>query len=341
MSKPVLRAIFFVVVMLVVVSGLGFGVLSLVEGLDTAGRRLTDLAPGWMVLAWLLWTLSVVSQGWRWRALLPMAERPGGLTMTWILFGSNVLNLALPGPVGELGAAWYLRQRFGVPTMVGLASTLLARLMAFLVFGIATLALWPLLIHRIPEAAAPWLNPLILAMGVMPLPVIILAKWPMALAQFAAQVAGLIPFIGDKIAGRFLWVGQCLSSLATLPWYRWAESIGWSVFNLGLFSVSKWCVLHAAGVPGDLLGSAFLTSIAAVASIFSVVSPSGIGAVDAVFVLVFPVTGVNDTGAAVFCAIAARWVQTLSLAVGIPAMAYLLARVPKEAEQIRADLGVG
>lgn len=89
-----------------------------------------------LLAATAIMSFAFIFMSLRWRALLPAAQRPpvGGLTA--IILAGLLLNYALPGPVGELGAAWFVSRRYPISIAEALTSGVTAR-----VIGLATAAL--------------------------------------------------------------------------------------------------------------------------------------------------------------------------------------------------------
>ncbi len=107
------------------------------------------IAPGALVASTLAMSGAFVLMGLRWRALLPRSHRPptGGLTA--IILAGLLLNYALPGPMGELGAAWFAHRRYRVPLADALATGVTAR-----VIGLATAALLAAVVWAIADVPA-------------------------------------------------------------------------------------------------------------------------------------------------------------------------------------------
>jgi len=107
---------------------------------DLGAAHATDLwsraRPGHLLAATAIMSLAFLFMSLRWRALLPPERRPPVIGLTAIILAGLLLNYALPGPMGELGAAWFVSRRYGVPVAEALTSGVTAR-----VIGLATAAL--------------------------------------------------------------------------------------------------------------------------------------------------------------------------------------------------------
>ena len=302
----------------------GTAFLTALEGVEATGRRLSELHWPTLLAAWAAWACTVIPQGRRWSALLSSEQAPGPWQLTGVLMGAHVLNLALPGPVGELGAAWYLRRRYGVPLALALVSSLMGRVLALLVFAAVTLLCWPFL--SVPPDTARWLGPLalLLALGTLPLLPLLLAPRPLL-----QLLSGFLPFLpfGARFAPRITWWLQCFTQMGHLGPRRWLRALGWSLCNTLLLGCSGYLCFSASGIPASFLGSIFIQSLTAVASVISILIPSGLGAVDITFVGAFPSVAQGNLGDAVFCATTLRLVQIGTLFCGVPAMPMLLSQL--------------
>ena len=81
-----------------------------------------------IVGAMLLISMSMPFVAMRWRALLLEKEKTSPVLLTGILSAAFVLNLALPGPVGELLSASMLKNRYQIPISKGLSGLLVSRI---------------------------------------------------------------------------------------------------------------------------------------------------------------------------------------------------------------------
>lgn len=92
--------------------------------------------PAYLFAATVVMSFAFVLMGLRWRSLLPGPTRPPVLGLTAILLAGLLLNYALPGPAGELGAGWLAQRRYQVSLSVALAASVTAR-----AIGLSTAAL--------------------------------------------------------------------------------------------------------------------------------------------------------------------------------------------------------
>lgn len=332
--RPVVRLLLTLAFTLAVVVGFGGGVLGVLEGADRTGQRLGQLHLGWLVGSVAIWSVTVLIQAVRWRALMPVVRRPPVLALAWVVLGSNALTLALPGPVGEFAGAWYVRHRYGVPMAVALASALLGRALAILCFGVATLALWPLRAASLPADVVRLITPIAAVTGAITLPIAGLCFRPEALMAIASRFTlQLLPGpAGSRIRERLAWWSLCFGALGRIGARRWAAATGACFVNLTVMTVSTLASFRAIGLAADPVGTAFMQAATAVASVAGVLVPGGFGAVEVLVVALFPTFASGGTADAVFVAVVLRLVHVATLFLGVPAMVWLSASLPDEAE---------
>ena len=89
-----------------------------------------DANYGFLSLALLLISSSMPFVAMRWRALFPKAQKSQGnpILLTGILSAAFVLNLALPGPVGELLSAGMVQKKTSIRFSTALAALLVSRI---------------------------------------------------------------------------------------------------------------------------------------------------------------------------------------------------------------------
>ena len=105
-------------------------------GADHAADLISRASVKHLVAATAIMSFAFIFMSLRWRALLPPERRPPVIGLTAIILAGLLLNYALPGPVGELGAAWFVSRRYKIPIAEALTSGVTARMI-----GLATAAL--------------------------------------------------------------------------------------------------------------------------------------------------------------------------------------------------------
>lgn len=349
--RPWLRVLVSAALTFAALAGFGFAALRMLDGVD-ASARLWELSPGWLAAALAAWSLSVVVQALRLRALVPVRPSPPVAGFVAVVLGSNAVHLALPGPIAELGAAWALRQRYGVPMPSALAAALLARVLALAIFGVVTLAMWPLVATRVPAGLSAALGPLALVTGLAGFGLLGVLARPVQVVVLAARLAerlGGVPVLARHAArfgDRLRWWARCFAAVGGVPMGRWLQAAGLSVVNLAVLTGSALLTLRALGIDADPLGTTFMQALTAVASVAGLLVPGGLGAVEVLVVLLFPLYAVGSTADAVVAALLLRAVHLTTLVFGIPAMSWLVATLPADAhartlamsDALKADL---
>ncbi|MEE2751435.1 MAG: lysylphosphatidylglycerol synthase transmembrane domain-containing protein [Myxococcota bacterium] len=99
-------------------------------------RILSNTNPMGLVAGLVVMTFGMAFVAIRWRALMPAAKDVGTPSLTGIVCAGLMLNYALPGPVGELGAAMLVRHRHGIPATTALAASVHARMIGLSLAGI-------------------------------------------------------------------------------------------------------------------------------------------------------------------------------------------------------------
>ena len=250
-TQPVLRAALLVAFSLVLVTLVGWGVLRTFAGVDP--DVLLTLHTPTLAAGIGVWTAALYCQGARWGALLPFTPVPSSGFLALVVGGTNVAHLAVPGPVAEIMAAWFVARRANSDTSLALSATLFGRLLALSVLAgiVAVTATLRLTLYDLPLWAAATCAIAVLggfsAGCSIALPKVVLAN--------IARVLGLLPFaialrlaklIGGWAAG-FVEVGAKA---------RWSQAVAWSAANVCTLSLATVLTFQSAGVaisPLDVL----------------------------------------------------------------------------------------
>ena len=98
-------------------------------GSEKSISKIWSQASGPSILgAMFLISMSMPFVAMRWRALLREKKKTSPVLLTGILSAAFVLNLALPGPVGELLSATMLKNRYQISISKGLSGLLVSRI---------------------------------------------------------------------------------------------------------------------------------------------------------------------------------------------------------------------
>lgn len=314
-----LQAAGIVVVGLLLTTLAGWGFLRAVADVDAAA--LLTLRPVEMAAALVLWTAALYCQGARWRALLPFSPLPSAGFLALVVGGTNVAHLAVPGPVAEVMAAWFVARRGQAEVSVALSATLVGRLLALAVLSLLVLATTAgkLALTGLPAWAAGIAA--IAAAGGLSAGVCVALP-----ATALAAVAGVLQALpGPRALRAAAWVrGWATGFVEVGQKARWGRATGWSAANALTLSCATALCFRAAGVPIDPLDVVWLHGILSLATVVMIVLPAGFGAVDALGGGLLIALGITDVAGATLCMVALRWVQLLSMALGLPAMAWMI-----------------
>ena len=90
---------------------------------------------GWLLMCSALWAL-----GHRWKALIQ--EQTEGNFLGAALCSALLLNYAIPGPFGEIAAAWFVHKRYTISIPVALTTATVARLIGLGTAALGAITLW-------------------------------------------------------------------------------------------------------------------------------------------------------------------------------------------------------
>ena len=171
---------------------------------DFAAQHVADLAArasvAHIIAATGIMSFAFIFMSLRWRALLPADRRPPVLGLTAVILAGLLLNYALPGPVGEVGAAWFASRRYDLTVAEALTSGVTAR-----VIGLATAALmgalfWVVAPLDLPPGTARAVGLAAAAIGAGGVALLALTLRPDLWIRVAGAVAGR--FDPDRPLGR-------------------------------------------------------------------------------------------------------------------------------------------
>lgn len=188
------------------------------------------LGLGSLAAAFGLISLAFVAMGHRWRALLPPGDRPPALGLTALVLAGLLLNYAIPGPMGELGAAWLAHRRYGLRTADALAAGVGARLVGLAMA--VSLACGAALAGAVP-AGPDWQRSLILgagALGLVTLLGFLIGFWPSLWAAPLHRAAARLPGrLGVRATAAVDAAAFTLSALVRRGPRAWISAAVWSL----------------------------------------------------------------------------------------------------------------
>ena len=166
-----------------------------------------------LLAAAALMSLAFVAMALRWRALMPAGHRPPTSGLTAIILAGLLLNYAVPGPFGELGAAWFAHKRYGVPLGGSLASGITARLVGLTTAALLAGGIWLAVDLPVPDGYEAVIGAAAGVSGIGGLALAAMASRPNWWKALARAIAARVPSIGPlpRIAER---VRAAVSGLA-------------------------------------------------------------------------------------------------------------------------------
>lgn len=284
--------------------------------------RLEHFHWGWMVLSGVIWTTSLPFQAVRWRALLPPAQRPPVLPMMVLVIGSNLFNLAVPGPSGEVLAASLAARRWPISLPVAVCSSLLARVLALAVLGSLAVVLWPLL-SVADGAPVVWMEAATFAVlggtGLL----WALLRWPTPSIRLAQRFVKRLGPRGVRVGDQLRSLDEAFLQLGEVPLRGWVEAAVASAVNTTIQGVGTAAAFAAVGLTPPLLALFYVHLLASLSLVVGIVVPGGVGAPEAVFATFLPAVAGAGPVEAVIGALAVRQAQTLTMLFSIPALLWM------------------
>jgi len=180
-------------------------------------------------------SLAFVCMAMRWRSLLLAARGAPVLSVSAILCAGLLLNYALPGPVGEVAAAWFLARRQNIPVADALAAGITGRVIGLCTAAVAALGVWLLTDLPVPPALdeAVTLAALITGGGGLGLALFAARPAPfLAVAAVVLRPVRRLPRaarLADGLERGLGAVATAFGQTAQAGWGAWLRAIGWSV----------------------------------------------------------------------------------------------------------------
>jgi len=314
-----------------IISGLiGLGVIILAAA--TVGRSTIDVAAmmaiaertrlGIMFLSLVVMSLAFWLLGLRWRSLLVGPNRPPGTGLAAILCAGLLLNSALPGPVGEFGAAWFAHKRYRITLGESLAAGMGARIIGLIVAALAAAISFVVWAPPIPEAFQTAISATAAGVGLMGVGLIVVVAKPSIIVW--CSVKSVARFERTRRAHEI--VVEAATSMERLRAQGpgpIAACVGWSVVAhstvVGGIMLAAWSLGASPSVSGLLF--TYATTTAAVVIMF--VLPGSAVGWDAIFLTLLTTTAGLSMPDALAVAVVVRIQQLCIMCAGGVAMAWL------------------
>lgn len=322
-----------------------FGLALLGAGMAVAGRLASgpswqELAararPGPLLLASLLMSGAFFFMGNRWRSLMPpdSPAHPGGLTA--MLCTGLLLNYAFPGPVGELGAAWFAHRRYRMGFADCLASGVAGRVVGLISASLLSALLWVVWPLPVPDQWRPLVGGSAAILGVGGVALGFMAARPRVWQALSARLLGWIhrPERLARLARRVnQGVAALTESLADVvgrgaPAYL--RATGWALGGHAAVMSGIVIAAQSFGASPDPVGVAFTYAMTTAGAAVLFAFPGSQLGWDAMFVALLVATSGLSLADAVAVAAVVRLQQVGMLGVGALALAWLMATGPSD-----------
>ena len=282
-----------------------------------------------MCLSLFVMSIAFFFLGLRWQALFPPPHKPSGFGLSAILCAGLLLNSALPGPVGELGAAWFAHKRYKAPLGMSLAAGMGARIIGMIMAATAALICWTVAVLPIPTGYETMIQATAILVGVLGAGLASAIIMPHLLANLSIATVGRIPAIA-KVHRLVIEVTDALTALRHSGPSAFLRCIGWSAVAhtcvlMGIL-IAAWSLGADPSIPGLLF--TYATTTAAVIVMFAL--PGSQVGWDAIFLTLLTTTAGLSMPDALAVAIVVRVQQLCTMVAGAVALSWL-ARTNEEA----------
>ena len=319
-----------------IISGL-FGLTVIVLVTVAVGRSAIDQAAieeivgraNWllMFLSMVVMSLAFVFLGHRWRVLFPGEEKPPGSGLAAILCAGLLLNSALPGPVGQLGAAWFAHKRYRVALGMSLAAGMGARIIGMVVAASAAAICFVVARPPVPEeyrAAIDMTAALVAILAVGLTVVICRPEWMVSISRLV--IARFRPL--SRLHKTVEEAAEGLLGLRSQGPAAYLKCILWSVLAHGTvylgIAIAAWALGAGPSMSGLLF--TYATTTAAVIVMFAL--PGSQVGWDAIFLTLLTTTAGLSLPDALAVAIVVRVQQLAIMCIGAAALTWLARTAP-------------
>ena len=316
------KGLFWVTINLAVISAVFIGLTQSNLGYDELWPTLRGAHWGWLFTGWALMNLAVFVLGYRWHALLPKSSSISGSFLGVALSAALLLNYAIPGPFGELAAAWFVSKRSKLSVTQALVAGSTARLIGLLSAAVGAVCLWPLVTIELDPQYTPIFQVLVGGMAACSLllgALILLPSW------FLNAVKTEDPSKGKSVLINIL---EALLACRQLGPMAYLKATFWSVVGHVLAALGVYAVVYAVFGGIDGMGVVFSYLTMTCSSAFAFLVPGSQWPWDAVMATMLGSTTDLSALRAGTAALLLRVAQLAMMGVGVCALQVLM-RTPK------------
>ena len=314
-------------------------------GEETLTDLLTRLKPAYLIGSWLSISAAFFFMGFRWRALMPPPHHPPALGLSALICAGLLLNYAVPGPFGELGAAWFANRRYKVPTADALASGVAGRLVGLASAAVMGVLVWLIVPLPAPEADADIIDTArqmvqvaTVLIGIGGVVLFAVAVRPMWWKRLSDRLLGswrsdhgvgkLIGQLDDAVGA----LAEALSRVATRGMRPYAIAVFWSIVGHSSVILGICIAVYGLGGTPHLGGLAFTyaTTTAGAVALFAL--PGSQVGWDALFFALLVATAGLTPADAIAIALLVRLQQLSLMVLGAFSLTWLLNSEASEVE---------
>ena len=312
------KGLFWAALNLILIAGIIFGVAQSRWGKDELWPILKTADLAWLFVGWALMNAAVFVLGYRWRALLPKAAPIQGSFLGVALSAALLLNYAIPGPFGELAAAWFASKRSGIQLTQVLVAGTTARLVGLLSAAVGAVALWSMVTLTLPLEYEAIFQALVIGMLLCSLLLAALIVLP---ERFLSMVQSDSPSKGKAVLINIL---TALDDCRRLGSEAYLKAFFWSVMGHLLAGLGVYCVLYALFGGLDSMGVFFSYLTMTCSSAFAFLVPGSQWPWDAVMATMLGSTTELSALNAATAALVLRGAQLAMMGVGVVALQVLM-----------------
>lgn len=317
------KGLFWALVNITVITAVIIGVTRSDWGTTELWPALQNAQWVWLFLGWVLMNLAVFVLGHRWHALLPKSSAVSGSFLGVALSAALLLNYAIPGPFGELAAAWFVSKRSDLSVTQALVAGSTARLIGLLSAAVGAVCLWPLVTLELAPEYSPIFQVLVVGMAACS---VLLAALIVLPNRFLNAVGTDSPSKGRLVLINIL---EALVACRQLGPMAYMKATFWSVIGHVLAALGVYAVLFAVFGGLDEMGVVFAYLTMTCSSAFAFLVPGSQWPWDAVMATMLGSTTDLSALSAGTAALLLRMAQLAMMGVGVCALQVVM-RSPKE-----------
>ena len=259
---------------------------------------------GPFLLSWIAMSCAFFFMGIRWSALLSCVPSPPKLELTALICAGLLLNYAAPGPVGELGAAWFAHRRYKISFGEALAAGVTARLIGLITACFLGAISWIFFSLPVEDKYLPMLKISVIASGFGGLALSWLAFFPVQFQSFVTTSTASSNRIWNKVRKMLEDIAHSVDQVSSLGPKAFLSCVLWSTCAHGSVILGIIFTAEALGSSYLLEGIIFTYALTTAAAVLLFALPGSYLGWDALFFgLLIGTAGVSTSNALTIAAI--------------------------------------